>query len=211
MGDTVIRNFKRIILPNKKSNILCLLVLFLGLIFGAIFAQMIGLNDKTLVIDKIELFISNINNNLIDSVAVFKNSISINLIYVFLIWLLGMAILGIIFNLLLLFTKGFIFGFTMASFVVVYSYKGMILGILYLLLGQLLNIIAIFVLTIYSLKFAYLLLNVIFKEHSNISLKKFLKNYVIILGMAIIISIIASVGEAFILPAILKLIVKLYI
>lgn len=204
-------NIKSIILPNKKINIFVMCILFLGVIAGAVFSGIIGLNDKTLVIDKIHLFIENINNNCINSILALKNSISINLIYIFLIWFLGMALLGIIFNVFILFIKGFIFGFSIASFILTYSYKGIIISFLYLIFGQLLNIVALLVLTIYSIMFSYQLINLIFKNNNNFNTQKFLKNYTIILLFSIFISIISSLSEAFLLPSLIKLIIKLYI
>ena len=203
-------NIKNIILPNKKINIFVMCILFLGVIAGAVFSGIIGLNDKTLVIDKIHLFIDNINNNSINSILALKNSISINLIYIFLIWFLGMALLGIIFNVLILFAKGFIFGFSIASFILTYSYKGIIISFLYLIFGQLLNIVVLLVLTIYSIMFSYQLLCLIFKNNNNTT-RKFLKNYALILLFSVIISVISSVSEAFLLPSLIKLIIKLYI
>ena len=204
-------NIKSIILPNKKTNIFVMCILFLGVITGAVFSGIIGLNDKTLVIDKIHLFIDNINNNSINSILAFKNSISINLIYVFIIWFLGMAILGIVFNVLILFIKGFVFGFSIAAFIITYSYKGIIISFLYLLFGQLLNIVVLLVLTIYSIMFSYQLISLIFKNNNNFNTRKFLKNYAIILVFSIIMSIISSLSEAFLLPSLIKLIIKLYI
>ena len=204
-------NIKNIILPNKKINIFVMCILFLGVIAGAVFSGIIGLNDKTLVIDKIHLFIDNINNNSINSILALKNSISINLIYIFLKWFLGMALLGIIFNVLILFVKGFIFGFSIASFILTYSYKGIIISFLYLIFGQLLNIVVLLVLTIYSIMFSYQLLCLIFKNNNNFTTRKFLKNYAIILLFSIIISLISSLSEAFLLPSLIKLIIKLYI
>ena len=204
-------NIKNIILPNKKTNFLALSVLFLGVVLGAIFSVIISMNDKTLVIDKIKLFIDNINSGSIDSLLALKNGLSINLLYVMLIWLLGMALLGVILNLFILFIKGFIFSFSIASFILTYHYKGIILSFLYLIFGQLLNIIVVLVLTIYSVMFSWHLISVIFKNNSGVTIKHFLKNYAIILVLAIAISIISAMSEAFLLPAMVKLFIKLYI
>lgn len=204
-------NIKNIILPNKKTNFLALSVLFLGVILGAIFSVIISMNDKTLVIDKIKLFIDNINSGSIDSLLALKNGLSINLLYVMLIWLLGMALLGVILNLFMLFIKGFILSFSIASFILTYHYKGIILSFLYLIFGQLLNIIVVLVLTIYSVMFSWHLISVIFKNNSGVTIKHFLKNYAIILVLAIAISIISAMSEAFLLPAMVKLFIKLYI
>ncbi len=206
----MIKSYGRIILPNRKINVLVIVLLLMGVIMGAIFANIIGLNDKTLVIDKIKLFINNINNNTLDSLIVFKNSITINFLYIGLTILLSLAIFGMLFNLLLLFIKSFIFGFSMASFILTYHYKGIILSFLYLMLGQLLNIIIIIILTIYGIMISNKLLKLIFKNN-NQDIKKTFKNYLIIIAISIILSIISAVGEAFLLPASIKIIIKMFV
>jgi len=214
IGELMIKkynNIKSIILPSKKINIFVLCILFLGLISGAIFANIIGLNDKNLVVDKIKLFIDNINASSIDSILAFKNSISTNIIYIMIIWILGMTLIGIIFNVFILFIKSFIFGFGIASFILTYSYKGIILSILYLIFGQLLNIIIIMIITIYSIMFTSKLLNQIFRNSNNNNILKFFKNYMTILLISIIISVISALSEAFLLPSLIKIIIKLFI
>jgi len=212
MGELMIKkynNIRSIVLPNKRTNIFVISILFLGVIAGAIFANIININDKSLVIDKISLFIDNINTNSLNSLDVLKNSISINLTYVFLIWILGMTLIGIIFNIFLLFIKSFIFGFSISAFILTYSYKGIMLSLLYLLFGQLLNVFMIMIISIYSIMFTANLLNIIFKNKP--SSNKILRNYIIIFLIALITSIISSLSEAFLLPSLIKLIVKLFI
>lgn len=206
-----ITSIKSIILPSKKTNIFVICILFLGVTAGALFSNIIGINDKTLVVEKIKLFIDNINTGSLDSLLAFKNSISINLIYIFIIWILGMTLIGMFFNIFILFFKSFILGFSMASFIITYSYKGIILSFIYLLFGQLLNIIVILIVTIYSIMFTHNLLHLILKNKTNLNINKKLKNYCIIIVISILISIISSINEAFILPSLIKLIIKLFI
>lgn len=213
MGEYIImkiNNIKRIIFPSKKINIFTLCILLLGIIAGAIFVNIIGFNDKNLVLDKIKLFINNINDGSINTVTFFKNSISTNLLYVIIIWVLGLTMVGILFNIFILFIKGFIFSFSIASFILTYGYKGIILSLLYLLFGQFLNIVVILMVSIYSIMISTSLLKLIFKD-DNISIRKQLKNYFIILLIAIIISIISSLFETFLLPSFIKLLIKLFI
>ena len=120
-----------------------------------------------------------------------------------------MTLIGIIIVILLLFMKSFIVGFTLSSFIITYKYKGIALSILYLIFGQLLNIITIIILTAYSILFTKKLYEVIFKNGKDI--KKTLKNYFIILLIAIFISTLSSLCESFILPSLIKIIIKLYI
>jgi len=202
---------KRIIFPSKKINIFVLIILFLGVTTGAIFANIIDLNDQKLVIEKIELFISNIDNRNLNSIIIFKNSIITNLSYSLIIWILGLTIIGIIFNIFLLYIKGFIFGFSLSTFIITYSYKGIILSFLYTIFGQLLNLIVIMILTIYSIMFTINFIKQIIKSKQNINIPKQFKNYSIILLMTLIINIISSISETFLFPSLIKLIIKLYI
>ena len=206
-----INSIKSIIFPSKKINIFVISILFLGLISGAVFGNIISVNDKTLVIDKIKLFISNINSDSINGVEVFKNGISVNMLYLGIIWVMGMTFVGVVLNVVILFIKSFILGFSLASFIMVYSYKGLILSLIYLLFGQILNILVIVMVTIYGIMFSSKLNLIIFKNKQDNNILKFFRNYVCILIIAIIVSIISSISEAFLLPAIIKIIIKLFI
>lgn len=206
-----INSIKNIIFPSKKINIFVISILFLGLISGAVFGNIISVNDKTLVIDKIKLFISNINSDSINGIEVFKNGISVNMLYLGIIWVMGMTFVGVVLNVVILFIKSFILGFSLASFIMVYSYKGLILSLIYLLFGQILNILVIVMVTIYGIMFSSKLNLIIFKNKQDNNILKFFRNYVFILIIAIIVSIISSISEAFLLPAIIKIIIKLFI
>lgn len=202
---------KSIIFPSKKINFFIITVLFLGVISGAIFMNIIDLNDRKLVIEKIQLFISNIDKQNINSLLVFKNSILTNLSYSLIIFILGLTVVGVIINIFLLYIKGFIFGFSLASFIVTYEYKGILLSILYTLFGQLLNIIVISILSIYGFMFTINLFKQIIKNKHNINIFRFFKNYLLIFSITIILSLISSLCEAFIFPTFVKIIIKLFI
>ena len=202
---------KNIIFPNKKINFTVITILFLGVISGAIFSNIIDLNDKKLVLDKIQLFISNIDNQTVNSFLAFKNSIITNISYSIIIWILGMTIIGIIINIFLLYLKGFIFGFSISAFILTYNYKGIILSILYTIFGQLLNLIVIMILTIYSIMFTTNFLKQIIKSKQNLNIPKYFKNYTLIFLITIIISLISSLSEAFLFPTLIKIIIKLFI
>lgn len=202
---------KNIIFPSKKINFTVISILILGVISGAIFSNIIDLNDKKLVLDKIQLFISNIDTQSINNIESFKNSIITNLSYSIIIWILGMTIIGIIINIFLLYLKGFIFGFTLSAFILTYSYKGMILSILYTLFGQLLNLVVIMILSIYSIMFTFNFVKQIIKSKYNMNIPKYFKNYSLIFLITIIISLISSISEAFVFPTLIKIIIKLFI
>lgn len=205
------RSIKSILFPSKKLNIFILSIIILGIILGSIFSTIITQNDQNLVIEKIKLFITNISDNSLNTITSFKNSISINLIYIIIIWILGMTLIGIPINTFLLFIKNFILGFSLSSFILTYSYKGLILSSIYLIFGELLTIIILSILTTYSIIFSSKLLKHIFKSNIPNEIPKYLKNYSLIFVISIILCLISSISETFLVPTLVKLIIKLYI
>lgn len=198
-----------IIIPNKKINYFVITIIVLGLISGSIFLLSLNGTDRTNTILQIKNFITNLNNNKINNNSAFKNSLIINYIFIFLIWGLGLSIIGIIFNIFLTYIKGFILGFSLASIFITYKYRGLLMALIYILPGQLLSIIAISILTIYSIMFAKNLLEIIItkriKKNNHMT-----KKYIIILIISIILSFISSISEVYIFPNILKVIISIY-
>ena len=188
-----------------------MIVLLLGVTSGSIFANIIDLNDKNLVIEKIQTLLSNIDNNNINSLLVFKNSLFTNLTYSLIIYVMGLTVLGVLINIFILYIKGFIFGFSLASFIIVYGTKGIMLSIVYTFFGQVLNLIVIMILCIYSVMYISNVLKQIFNNKHSLNLLRFFKNYSIIFGFSLFITLISSLNETFLFPAIIKIIIKLFI
>ena len=205
-----IRNIISTILPNKKTNYFNLFLISLGIISGAIFLVLIRENDKQSVIEQITTFMSNINSNNIDSVQALKTSLLSNFTYIFIIWILGLSIIGIIGNVFIVYIKGFVLGFSISSLIYVYGLKGIIASFIYLTFVWLLNLFVIIVVSTYSMIVTFNLYQLILGKR-NINFKSIMKKYLIILLIVSIITIISSLLESFFIPAIFKLIIKLFI
>ena len=200
-----------IILPNKRINLFVLFVIILGIISGSIFLIALNETDKELVINQITNFITNINNNNINNLNAFKNSIIENFIFIVIIWILGMSIIGIIFNIFIIYLKGFILGFTLSSFFIIYKYKGLLAGLIYVFPTSILNIITTLIVGVYSIILTKYLWKVIFLKDKSNNIGKFLKKYIFILIICIIIALVSSLCESYLIPALLKLVIKLFI
>ena len=199
-----------IILPSKKINYFVVTILLFGVISGSIFLVILDSGDKSGTVLQIQTFISNLSNNKVDGGLALRSSLIINYIFVGLIWGLGLSIIGIIFNIFLTYIKGFVVGFSVASIFVSYNYKGILMALLYLFPHQILNVIVVCVLTIYSIMFSLNLLEIIVtkKVKKNYNM---LKRYVVILLFSIIISFISSLLEVYLFPNLLKIIIDLYV
>ena len=199
-----------IVFPNKGINLFVYSIVIFGVISGSLFLILSSETDKTTVIEQITTFFSNVGSNAMNSGLAFKNSLIINYIFVFVIWIFGFSIIGIIINIFLAYFKGFLVGVAISSIFLTYSYKGFIAGILYILSSQLLNIIVVSIISIYSIMFTKHLFRVITSKNA-ISSRKILKKYSIILLFCIIVSLISSVMEVYLFPNLLKLVISLYV
>ncbi len=200
-----------IILPNKKTNLFVMFVIILGIISGSIFLMVINENDKSTVINQITTFMKNINDNNINNFNALKSAIIENLIFIILVWILGMSIIGVIFNIFFIYMKGFMIGFSISSFILTYKYKGIIASIIYAFPTSVINIIVALILGSYSIIFTINLWKVIFMKDKNYNTGRFFKKYLLILGITTILVMLSSVTESYLVPSIFKVIIKLFI
>lgn len=200
-----------LILPNKKVNLFVIFIVILGIISGSLFLMVLNENDKSEVINEISTFMTNINTNNINNLNSFKNSLIEGMILIILSWILGMSIIGVIFNIFFIYMKSFIIGFSISSFILVYKYKGILSSLIYVIPSQLINILIILILGVYTLLFSKYLFKMIFIKDKTVNLGKFFKKYVLVFGICIILCVISSLCEAYLLPSLLKVMIKLFI
>lgn len=174
----------------------------IGLIFGALFITILKENDKTLLINHINSFFESIKNN--SYKASFNNILFSNLILVFIIFVLGFSIIGIPVIIAILFYKTFSLSFTVTSLLYNFKIEGILLSFIYIFPHMILNLIFYFILIYYAFKLSISLINLLLnKKELN---KKFLKKYLVILGISTFFIIISSLYETFLLPYLIKLI-----
>ncbi len=203
-------NIFKLIIPNTRTNIIAFSVFIIGIITGSIFIMVINTNDKSLVVEHITKFFSNVNSSDYSYLDSLKNMLSLNYFYVIVIWILGLSILGILVNIFLTYLKGFIIGFTTSSLIITYGFKSILAVILYIIPHTLINSLVIIVLTIYSITFSRYLLIQIFQK-KDMKTKNFMKKYLIILLIAVALTLVSSISEVYLFPFLLKLIIKLYV
>lgn len=200
-----------LILPNKKVNLFVIFIVVLGIISGSLFLMVLNENDKSEVINEISTFMTNINTNNINNLNSFKNSLIEGMILIILSWILGMSIIGVVFNIFFIYMKSFIIGFSISSFILVYKYKGILSSLIYVIPSQLINILIILILGVYTLLFSKYLFKMIFLKDKTVNLGKFFKKYVLVFGICILLCLVSALCEAYLLPSLLKVMIKLFI
>ena len=199
-----------LVFPNKRINFFVGTILMFGVLSGAIFLMMTNEVDKNSVIEQIKNFVININKDNIDVGLALRNSLIINYLFVIFIWGLGLSMIGVIFSLFLTYIKGFLVGFSVASIIISYGYKGFLMALIYVFPSQVFNVLVVIMLSIYSVMFASNLFKIIVSK-KNTNNRLMFKKYVVILMFCIILSFISSLAEVYLFPTILKLISTIYI
>lgn len=191
---------------DKKLTIFLIILGVIGIITGSVFVTILSNSDKTLINEQLNLFLDNVQNNKLDYFNTLKNNMVTNIVYVSLIWLLGISVIGLPILLIMFFSKTFILGFTIGSIINCFKLKGILFSISYIFPGQILNLIAISILTMYAMSFSFKLIYAIFKRKT-VDFKILMNKYLIILVIMLILIVIANLYDTFVMPNIVKTII----
>ena len=199
---------KKNIIVNKKMIIFFGTLIITGIISGSLFGIIIKGDDKTLVSEYINTFFNNINNNGINFVSSFTNSIISNLVFIILVWILGISIIGCPITIFMYFSKAFSLGFSLASLIINYNLKGILYALVYIIPSQIFFFLGYTLLMIYSVSLSLKLCISIIKK-KNIDFKYIMNRYLIVLLITVILVLIGSLFESFVMPYILKFILSI--
>ena len=195
---------------NKQKRIYIFLgvLLLLGIVAGILYITIISKEDKALVTETIQNFFLQIKKmDNLNYTKGFLNSIGSNLFYVIGTWFLGISIIGIPVVIFLLFIKGFIFGFSSASIISIYGFKGIFGAFTYLFPHYILLLVISVLLTFYSISFSIKLFFMLFLK-KEINLKEAMHKYIKILVLSILGVFLVSIFEIFISPFLIQLFTK---
>ena len=201
---------KNILKYDKKIMIFLNVIAVIGIISGSIFVVIINKNDKKTMIESITNLFNKIKNDNFEFASIFKNTFLNNFITAFIIWIIGISVIGIVITILLVFYKCFILSFTISSIIYTYSFKGIILSIIYIFPHMVINVLAFLYISSYSIKLTIILIKTILRRE-NLNFKLFFNNYLKILLVSVIILIFSSIYESIVMPYILKSLVKFLI
>ena len=195
---------------DKKYVLFSLVLVILGIITGSIFIVILNNTDKNLVIEYISDFISNIKNNSINNLDLLKNSIISNYIVIFILLVIGFTSFLFPINILVLFYKSFIIGFSLSAFILTFKIKGALLSIFYIFPHLIINILIFCLLTAFTLKISISMIKSVINK-KDVNMRQYFNKYLSIIVMSIIIITLTSLYEAYVAPYLLKLIVNLII
>lgn len=196
---------RNIVKINKKIITFFIVLIIIGIIFGSTFMVILNDSDKTLIKDYFEGFINSINNNTLNYFTSLRNGLFSNLLYILIIWVLGISIIGIPLVIIMFFIKSFILGFSISSIIFNFKLKGCLLSFINIFPHQIINFAVYIILTTYSISFSIRLINSIIKK-KQLDFKLLMNKYLKVLLLSTILIIISILIETFITPLLFKII-----
>ena len=184
---------------NKKILTSLVVLLVVAITAGSLFLTILSKTDQQLVTQYMNDFMTQIMNHKVDYISTLKNSIWNNVGYVVFIWLLGISIIGLPIVLFFFFSKIFVLGFSIGSFVLTYRFKGLLCATIYIIPFSIINIGVYILLALYAIKMSNNLIYSIFKK-KEINVKKIINRYLLILLISIGMMLFYSLYETFVIP-----------
>lgn len=193
---------------NKKLLMSIMIITIIGIISGSLFYTVLNSEDKSTINETITAFFSNVSSSSLDYSMSLKTGLITNIIYITIIWVLGISIVGIPFILILYFIKTFTLGFTIVSIISNYAFKGVIYAFCYVFPHNVINLITFSILTIYALIYSFYTMESFIKKKV-IDFGPVLSKYKTIFVIALLTVIITSLYSTFVMPYIMKILLNL--
>lgn len=189
-----------------------ILVFVIGVVVGALAVRTLPDGQKTELINYLHIFFAGLTQGT-ENIADGGNLISLamlnNVKTILLMWALGFTIVGIPFVLFILFTRGFIIGFTVGFLVNEYVMRGLLFALASVLPHNFFAVPAVLVMGVSATRFSLMLVRR--KAHGNINLWYEAMRYSILCLFMLVIMLLAALIEVYISPVFMKLVATLLV
>ena len=193
---------------NKNLFVFLVVIVAVGIASGSIFVTVLNNEDKVMVSDYLNNFLNNLNSNNLNYSGTLINTLIFTLGGTFLIWLLGISVIGFILILLFLFIKAFALGFSIGSIIINFNFKGILIALAYIVPHHIINMMIFLLISSYALILSYRLINSFTKKKA-FEFKEIFNKYLFILVFSLIILLISVLYEVYGAPKLINLIVSI--
>lgn len=185
--------------------IFVLLLLFIGVIFGAVIVNSMSAGQKQELSQYLnQFFVYFTKEGLSAKKDIFLQSYENNLKYIGMIWILGISLIGLPVIFILLFLKGIVVGFTVGLLVQQYGIKGFIISLASVLPQNFLMLPLFIYISAIAISLSLRIIRHQFFKNDDIQIKPLFMNYITSFGIIIIVLGIASGFEAYISPILMN-------
>ncbi len=193
---------------NKNLFVFLVVIVAVGIASGSIFVTILDTSDKTMISDYLNSFLNSLNTNSLNYNSTLLNTLIFTIGATLLIWLLGISVIGFALILLFLFIKSFSLGFSVASIIINYNFKGVLMAFAYTIPHHVINMMIYLLISSYALVLSYRLISS-FTKKKNFDFKVIFNRYSFILLFSIIILFISSLYEVYLAPKVISLVVSI--
>ena len=199
------QNFNIYLKANIVAYFFMILILVIGIVIGALAVKILPDEQKSELINYLHIFFTGLSQGNDDASA--NNMIGMvmfnNIKTVVLMWILGFTIIGIPFVLFILFTRGFIIGFTVGFLVNEYVMRGLLFAFASILPHNLFAVPAMLVLGVSATTFSLMLVRR--KTYDKINIWYEAVRYSMVCIMVLAVMLVAALLEVYISPVFMKL------
>lgn len=200
-------NYLNEIIKKEKQIVIFMIIIFLvGLIAGSLFINLISQGDKDILTNQVTTFFTSIkklSSDVFGVNALFDGLLN-NYSQLFIIFVLGISMVGVIAVVFILFFKGFTLGTTLSAIILKYQLKGVLGVFLYVFPVVIINILIYIFISFFATNASIKFLKALLKK-DNLNFKKFLGKYLLSFMISIIFMFICCLLDAFLTPLLLKL------
>ncbi|NLG87464.1 MAG: stage II sporulation protein M [Firmicutes bacterium] len=198
-------NWTHHIRANLSIYFFVVLLFLTGVVFGALAVRTLATDQKTELITYLQIFIADIaSEELLTGTDLLLPILWANIKTAILIWLGGLTVIGLPLSLVLIFTKGFSSGFTVAFLVDEVKWRGFILAATAILPHSFFSIPALLFLSVGAVCFTFCVLRQRFFKHQGFLEAIPFWNYTLFILYASLTMVLASLVETYITPVLVK-------
>jgi len=189
-----------------------ILLFVVGVVFGALAVKTLGEEQKAELITYLQVFFQGLNKGQatgVDTGLVVKQAVFNNIKTVVIIWLLGITVIGVPVILFIVFTRGFVVGFTVGFLVDEYLLRGVAFAIAAVIPHNFLVLPAVIISAVSGVSFSLLIIKKRFRHH-RVNLTQEFMSYTGLSFIMLLIIITGGMVEGYITPVFMKLATKLF-
>ena len=198
-------NIVRYLRANVMTYFFLILILVVGVVVGSLAVKILPEEQKTELISYLQVFFQGLaqqDGSSTDSAAMLASVLYRNCKTILIIWLLGFTIIGIPFVLFILFTRGFVIGFTVGFLINEYILKGMVFALTAVLPHNFLAVPAVLITAVSAASFSLMLVRR--KKHGKVNLFYEAFSYSLLCVLMLVVMVTACFVEVYISPILMK-------
>ncbi len=175
---------------SKKLYLFMSIVLIIGIITGVVFVIMLDEATKEILFLNINNFLQSLGTNNISILV--QHLVILSTLLILSIFLIGGPLV-----IFFMFYNGFTIGFIISSITCIFGIKGMLFGVLYVIISKLVFVVLFIIFSVNLFKIVKCVIDyLVYKKRNKESLVMFMKRSIVFIGIIMISDVILYFGGA---------------